>query len=123
MMVLMWLNTVMVKCMPLVSVSSRVPSITSPPPLRAMTHLAAQLESSLSLQKAHEEEVSSWRTKHAALKKELDEVGTVIFSIIRYCFYTLTDEGHAASVAVDDVISSSSCCGNGSGSSRVAGGT
>jgi hypothetical protein len=122
MMVLMWLNTVIMKCMPLVSVSRRIPSIISPP-LCAMTHLAAQLESSLSLQKAHEEEVSSWRTKHAALKKELDEVGTVIFSIIRYCFYTLTDEGHAASVAVDDVISSSSCCGNGSGSSRVTGGT
>ena len=120
MLLLMLLNAVTVKC----CLRLRYNRFNHAPPLpRAMTRLAAQLESSLSLQQAHEEEVSSWRAKHAALKKELDEVGTVIFSTIRYCFYTLTDEGHAASVAVDDVISSSSCCGNGSGSSRVAGGT
>jgi hypothetical protein len=83
MLLLMLLNAVTVKC----CLRLRYNRFNHAPPLpRVMTRLAAQLESSLSLQQAHEEEVSSWRAKHAALKKELDEVGSVIFSTL-VCVY------------------------------------
>jgi hypothetical protein len=40
-----------------------------------------QLESSLTLQKAHEEEVASWRNKHAALYKELTQTQQMLTAL------------------------------------------
>jgi predicted oxidoreductase len=77
---------------------------------QARTHFSrhvSQLESSLSLQKAHDEEVATWRSKHSALQNELAEVSTSASATVgAKLFDFVSGEGEFACSSVV-VISSS----------------